>query len=354
MQRALYAVLLAGGSGTRFWPASRQHRPKQFLRIVGERSMLAETCRRLEGLVAPERVLVVTGADQVGEVHAALPELPPANVLAEPEAKNTAPAIALAAFEIRRRDPRSVQIVLPSDHVIRPTAAFQSTLRAAADAASELGGLIVFGVRPSAPATAFGYVEAGAVERVVGGVEVRAVSRFVEKPSEARARELLARGGVYWNSGMFVWTTEAIVAALAEHLPASSALAEPLAPPELARAYAQLPIVSIDFGVLEKARGVRMLAIDYAWSDVGSWDSLAAVIAPDGDGNVASGGGSLATLDAEGCIVHAGPGELTALVGVEGLIVVHAGNVTLVCRRDRGQDVKDLVERLRAQGSEFL
>lgn len=351
----LYAVLLSGGTGTRFWPASRRQRPKQYLRIVGERSMLAETCARLEGLVPLERVLVVTTADQRDEVLAALPALAPANVVIEPEGRNTAPCIALATQEVRRRDPHAIVAVLPADHVIRPREAFQRSLVAAARAAALEPSIFVFGIHPSFPATSFGWIRAGAVEDIVDGIAVHVVERFVEKPDLARARKFLEQGGHYWNSGMFVASVDGLARAFREHLPQVwSALEAPLAPAALAQAYSQLPSVSLDVGVLERERRVRMLPIDYFWSDVGSWDALATVHAPDETGNLAAGGAQLVATDSAGNIVHGEDGALVALVGVDDLIVVHSGAITLVCRRDRAQDVKLIVERLRTQGPQFL
>jgi mannose-1-phosphate guanylyltransferase len=351
----LYAVLLAGGSGTRFWPASRRGKPKQYLRIAGEQSMLAETAARLEGIVPAERTYVVTVRSQLDLVRRALPGLPEGNLLAEPLARNTGPCVALAALEIALRDPASLQVELPADHVIHPRESFQRTLLAAARAAAATPALHVFGIRPTHPATAYGWILAGRRLGEEQGIAVHAVERFVEKPDLARARGFLEHGGYYWNSGMFVWSSAAIERALSEHLPAvHQALSRPLALAELERAYAGLPQVSIDVGVLERERDVRMLPIDYFWSDVGSWDALAGVHAADERGNVASGGALLEALDARGCIVHGDPGALIALIGVEDLVVVQSGGVTLVCRRERAQEVKQLVERLARARGEFL
>lgn len=351
----LYAVLLAGGTGTRFWPASRKSHPKQFLRIVGERTMLAETFQRLEGLVPLEHTLVVTTRAQLDLVRAAVPEIPERNLIAEPEGRNTGPCIALASLEILRRAPDAVQIVLPADHVIRPRESFQNTVRSAVQVALDQRSLIVFGIHPSFPATAFGWIKAGAIEDIVSGIAVHKVERFVEKPELARAREFLERGGYFWNSGMFVWSSAAIARALQEHMPeAHAALARPLESDELARQYGRLKSVAIDVAVLERSQNVRMLGIDYFWSDVGSWDALGTVTAPDSDSNIAAGGTKLVASDSTGCIVHGAHNGLIALIGVDDLIVVQAGNSTLVCRRDRAQDVKKLVEKLQKEQSEFL
>ena len=351
----LYAVLLSGGTGTRFWPASRRQRPKQYLSIVGEQSMLAETFARLEGIVPAANVLVVTTREQRDEVLHALPGLPPENLVIEPVGRNTAPCVALATARIRRRSPNAIQIVLPADHVIRPREAFQRTLRAAIHAATREDALFVFGVHPNFPATSFGWIKAGPVASVSDGVAIHSVERFVEKPDRARALGFLEQGGHYWNSGMFVWRGESIARAFERHLPELwRALEAGHEGEALERAYGALPSISLDVGVLEKERSVRMLPIDYFWSDVGSWDALSTVHAADAAGNVATGGVQLAATESSGCIVHGERGALVALLGVEDLVVVHSGSVTLVCRKDRAQDVKLLVERLASEGREFL
>lgn len=352
-----YAVVMAGGSGTRFWPASRRARPKQFLPISGHRPMLEETCARLAGLVPLERTLVVTAESQSELVRSTLPGLPRENVLCEPAARNTAPCVAFAAEEIARRSPDSVQIVLPADHVIRPQESFQRTLRAAVEAATREDVLVIFGVRPDHPATGYGYIEAGATLAELDGQPLYAVTRFVEKPDRARAEQFLAAGRFLWNSGMFVWRTRTIRAALATHAPAISAGFERLARGEaLERIYPQLPGVAIDVAVLEKAANVRMLPIDYGWNDVGSWSALPEVHAPDAQGNwrALSGGARLVAEDSRGCVAYAESDEVIALVGVRDLVVVRAGRATLVCPRERAQDVKKIVERLASEGPEFL
>jgi mannose-1-phosphate guanylyltransferase len=351
----LYAIIMAGGSGTRFWPASRRTRPKQFLRISSGLPLLTETWLRLDGLVPPERVLVVTTADQEQEVRRTLPELPEGNVLAEPEARNTGPAVALADFEVKRRASDSVQIVLPADHVIRPKEAFHRSLKAAAEEANQLGSLVVFGIRPSHPATGFGYIEAGEMSREVNHTPVYRVRRFVEKPSLQRAQEFLFQGSFFWNAGIFVWHTDAICRALADYMPdAYAGLSKPRKPAELARIYSGLPAESIDVAVMERAPNVRMLPVDYVWSDIGSWDALASVLPTDSAGNVASGGATAMFEDARGCIVHSEPGEIVAVLGLQNVVVVHAGEATLVCDRARVQDVRRLVERLKEEGREHL
>ncbi|MEQ1893840.1 MAG: sugar phosphate nucleotidyltransferase [Planctomycetota bacterium] len=353
----LFAVVMAGGSGTRFWPASRRARPKQFLPISGGKAMLAETCARLAGLVPWENILVVTAESQAALVRAALPELPRANVLCEPAARNTAPCVAFAAEEVARRASDSLQIVLPADHVIHPLESFQRTLRAAVAAATREDALVIFGVRPDHPATGYGYIEAGATLAEFDGIPLYGVQRFVEKPERARAEQFLAAGTFLWNSGMFVWHTRAIRSALAAHAPAlTDGFARIARGEALERVYPTLPSVAIDVAVLEKAANVRMLPIDYAWNDVGSWSALPDVHRADAQGNwrALSGGARLLVEDARGCVAYAEGNEVVALIGVQDLVVVRAGNATLVCPRARAQDVKKIVERLASEGPEFL
>jgi mannose-1-phosphate guanylyltransferase len=353
----IWAVILAGGSGTRFWPASRTARPKQFLPITGRAPMIAETWARLEGLVPPERILVVTAASQAELVREACPALLPENLLAEPVARNTAPAVALAAFEIRRRAPESVQVVLPADHVIRPATAFRATLAAGAREAAESGALLTFGIRPTHPATGYGYVHAGERVREVDGHPVHAVTRFVEKPDLATAERFLAEGGFFWNAGIFAWSSDAIAAALSEHVPALVAgLERWLAGADLAELYARFESQPIDVAVLEKAANVRCVPIDYPWNDVGSWAALPELIdaGPEGNWDATTGGARTVTVDAEGCVVYAEGDQVIALVGVKDLVVVRAGDATLVCPRDRAQDVKQIVDALKKEAPEFL
>ncbi len=354
----LCAVVLAGGSGTRFWPASRRARPKQFLPISGRAPMLVETFERLEGLARPEHVYVVTAAEQAAQVRAALPALPPENVLGEPVARNTAPCVAWAAHELARRHGDCTMAVLPADHVIEPAQAFRATLGAAAEEARAADVLVTFGIRPTFPATGYGYVEAGELLHRRAGIAVHAVLRFVEKPSRERAQAFLASGSFLWNSGMFVWRASVVREAFRRHAPAIAHGIERLAAGEpLAAVYAALPSAPVDVEVLERADNVRLLPIDYRWSDVGSWAALPELHPPGADGNwrVPAAGGRLLAEDASGCVAYAeDPGELVALVGVRDLVVVRAGRTTLVVPRERAQDVKRIVDRLREEGPEFL
>jgi len=355
----LYAVVMAGGSGTRFWPASRSARPKQYMPIAGGRPMLAETLARLEGLVPNERRLVVTSASQVELVREVAPELAPENIIAEPMARNTAPCVALAAYEVARRDPDAVQVVLAADHVIEPAESFRETLRAASVAAAREDVLITLGVKPDFAATGYGYIECGDALEPARGIAVHEVTRFVEKPDLATAQSYVQSGRHFWNAGIFVWSNRAIDAALAEHLPAArDGLARLDEGASLAEVYAELPAEPIDVAVMEQADNVRMLPIDYEWNDVGSWAALADMVSADADSNLPllSDGARLISVGAERCLAYAEGEHVVALVGVEDLVVVSSGNATLVCPRDRAQDVKKIVEELKAAegGDSFL
>ena len=357
-QPDLYAVIMAGGSGTRFWPASRAARPKQFLPISGGAPMIEETRLRLEGLVAPEHVLVVTAASQAAAVRAALPGLPPENLIAEPEARNTAPAVALAAFEIARRDPEAIQVVLPADHVISPPEAFRASLAAAAEEAASGDVLLTFGIRPTEPATGYGYIEAGDRLHERRGVPVHAVAKFHEKPLRERAEEYVASGRFFWNAGIFVWSTAAILAAVERHLPVMHAGLEAwaLGERQLDEVYTSLDKQPVDTAILERAANVRMMPIDYSWNDVGSWAALPELGDPDADGNwiSTSDGARVVSIDSTSNVVYAEGKRVVALIGTHDLVVVQTEDATLVCPRDRAQEVKQIVESLRKAAPEFL
>ena len=350
-----FAVIMAGGRGTRFWPASRKDRPKQFLPIAGDAPMITQTARRIQGLVDLERTLVVTGADQVDLVREAAPEIPVENILAEPCGRNTAACCAFAAEIIHRRDPNSIQFVLPADHVIEPESRFRETLDAAAQEAHAEGTLVTGGIRPTFPATGYGYIEACDELAQRNGHPVQDVRRFVEKPDEARAREFLDAGNFLWNAGIFIWRTDAIRAAFAEY--ANEIYAPIRDAADIAAihsAYDALPSLPIDVAIMEKANNVRVLPLDYSWNDVGSWNALEDVLDADAAGNVKTGSARLIAEDAENCIVYGDANERIALLGVDDLVVVRAGDTTLVCPKSRAQDVKRIVERLEREDPEAL
>ncbi|MCF8040491.1 MAG: NTP transferase domain-containing protein [Desulfarculaceae bacterium] len=353
----LYAVIMAGGSGTRFWPASRRNQPKQLLSLTGQRSLLQQTVDRLGPLAPPERVLVVTGSMHAEQVHEQLPELPPDNILAEPMGRNTAAACGLAAAWVARRDPGAVCLVLPADHLITDERLFISTLERAAQLAAGGDVLVTLGLTPRFPATGFGYIETGEVVDP-DPPAVSRVAAFHEKPDLATAQEYLDGGRHLWNSGMFAWRAEVLLTELERHLPElASGLAE-LAPalgsPEqgaaLERTYPGLPAISVDHGVLEKSSSLRVVKADFGWSDVGSWEAMGDLWELDLDGNASQEGPVLA-LEAKGNLIASG-GRLTALLGVENLVAVVTDDVLLIAPRSRCQEVGRLLEELKVKGRE--
>ncbi len=354
----LHALVMAGGAGTRFWPLSRRSRPKQLLPFAGGRSLLAATVERIAPLVPPSRTLVATSLQLAEDVRRELPQIPAANVLGEPSGRDTAACVGWAAWRLARLVPGAVMVVLPADHLIPDGAALRSALAAAAATACARGGLVTLALRPTRPETGFGYLELGEVAGAAAGRTVRVVRRFVEKPNRERAEEFLAAGTYGWNSGMFAWTVEAIREAVRLHLPelaaaldrlmeAADALGEEEA---VRRHYPLLPRVSIDFGVMEKAGLVWAVDADFEWSDVGSWVGLAGVL-PEAPGGAVLG--DVIALESEGSVLVS-DGPLLAAVGIRDLVVVATGDAVLVVAKEHAQRVKELVERLRAEGREEL
>ncbi len=353
----LAVVIMAGGSGTRFWPLSTDTRPKQFLVLFGDRSMIQLTWDRVIGLVPRERVFVLTNARYVPLVREQLPDLPVDNIIGEPMARDTAGAVALATAICRGRFGDPVMTVLTADHLIQPTERFHDTLLSAARGARESGALYTFGIAPSFPATGYGYLEAGEAVGEGERADHFELEGFREKPDLATAREFLKSRRYAWNSGMFVWNTSAIHDALRRFLPAHAGIVETLAEADLTpdweaaleAAFEPLPKISIDYGVMEKADRVRMVRATFEWSDVGDWLALETFHEPDGEGN--RGSGRIRPLSAStNAVFCEDPDETVALVGVRDLIVVRAGGRTLVAHRTATEAVKDLVNRLREDG----
>lgn len=353
----MYVVILAGGSGTRFWPLSRTRTPKQLMSVFGGKSMLQRTVERVLPL-APQRIMIVTNAEQATETARQLAgyQACPLDIIAEPVGRNTAPAIALSAAIIGHYDPEATMLVLPADHFIRNEAEFCRVAAVAAGAAAA-GALITLGIEPTRPETGYGYIEA---DPAAAATAVQPVKRFVEKPDAAKALEFLAAGNFYWNSGMFIWTVSAILGELARQMPELVAAVSSLEfaagswdlealQPQINSLYATLGSESIDYGVMERAAQVKVIPAGFGWSDVGSWSALPEVIEPDSDGNVAIKTAGLLSIDSSGSLVY-GDGKLVALIGVEKLIVVATADALLVCCQERAQDVKKVVEQLQQQG----
>jgi mannose-1-phosphate guanylyltransferase len=349
-QAPLVAVIMAGGRGSRFWPRSRKRLPKQCVALGGGRTLIQATVDRLEGLVPPERILVVTGQDMAQAVVEQLPEVPRENVLVEPRGRNTAPCIAWAAVEIARRfGGETVMVVLPADHVIRDAPAFRAALAAGAQAARRTNGLFTLGIRPTRPETGFGYIHGGEALGDWEGRSFHHVRAFVEKPDVETAAAYVASGSYYWNAGMFVWTVDAIRDAFRAHMPATwGAMAKlEFDPGAFDSLWGAFEATSIDYGILEHAQNVYVLPTDFGWSDVGAWTAL-----PEISEAVAGGwieAADSVVIDAHENIVHA-PNKLVALVGVEGLIVVDTEDALLITRREDAQRVREVIAKLESTG----
>ncbi|MBM3974332.1 MAG: mannose-1-phosphate guanylyltransferase [Planctomycetes bacterium] len=353
----LHAVVMAGGTGTRFWPASRTARPKQFLPLADGKPMLQATIERLAGLCGEDQIWVVAGKKLAKPLTKLLPSLPKERLLLEPEARDTAPCIALATAAIAAADPQATMVVLPADHVIAPVDAFQAMLRAGAAIAQDGETLVTFGVAPTFPATGFGYVECG--EPLAGHGGAHAVRRFREKPDRATAESFLQHGGFLWNSGIFVWRVDAILRAMRATDPELGAAADAMLAATqkgekstLQRAFLKAPKRSIDYAVMEKAAKVAVVRAPIRWNDVGNFPALGSIAPPDANGNVAvaADGGSCIPLQSGGNIVYADGARTVALFGVRDLVVVAVDDAVLVCPKDRAQDLKALVEHVRASG----
>jgi len=344
-------VVIAGGAGTRFWPAGRRVRPKQLLAIAGDATMLAQTLERCAPLAPPERTLVVTNALQRDAVCREASMLPEENVLAEPAMRNTAAAIGLAAERIGLRLQDAVMVVVPSDHVIRPAERFLATFRAAIRRAESADVLLTVGVRPLGPATGYGYIEAGDRVAEVDGRFVHRVLSFKEKPDAARAAEFVASGRYFWNSGAFVWRLQTLREAFRRHLPghldtlrAIVAAGDPIDPTR----YRSLDGVPIDIGILERADNVEVIPADFEWDDVGSWLAIARLNPRGEGGNVAKG--LHVGIDTRNCVVVAPAGHLVATLGVEDLLIIQTPDATFVCPKHRAEDVRKMVRALEERG----
>jgi mannose-1-phosphate guanylyltransferase len=361
---ALYAVIMAGGVGSRFWPRSRRAQPKQFLDIFGSASLIQNTNARLQPLIDPEHVFVVTNADYAGQTREHLPALPAENVLAEPVARNTAPCIAFAAAKLLAMDPDATMVVLPADHVIANVGRFHAVLRAAVEAAQAPGALVTIGIRPTHPETGYGYVQFDADGETDGvrddgpGDLPRAhrVLTFAEKPDLATAERFVDAGDFLWNSGMFVWRADAILAALEAHLPEVHACFAPLADAfgtdaeaqAVADAYERSPKISIDYGVMERADNVLVVPGAFGWSDVGDWRAVHDLAEKDDAGNRAEG--TVILQDTARSFARSTDGRLLVLVGMRDTVVVDTGDAVLVCHREKAQQVKDVVDYLGLHG----
>ncbi len=355
MSDSMYAVILAGGKGERFWPLSTSTRPKQLLSLVGDKPLLAQAVERLDGLIPPEQVYVITNEDLVGASRQAAPQVPPRNVIGEPVGRDTAAAAALGATLVKARNPDASFCILTADHVMGDLDVYRATLRESLQLARQEDVLVTIGIPPDAPSAGYGYIEAVDVHGEYKGIRFLKANRFVEKPDVDTAKRYLDTGTFYWNSGMFIWSVQAVEKALRRHCPELAEMMDRLLPvvetqefsEALSREYNPLRKISIDYALMEKADNILMVCGTFAWDDVGSWPALEHHVERTSEGNTVVG--DCQVVDAAGNIVYSSD-HLTALIGVRDLVVVQSDGVTLICPRDRAQDVKKLVEKLKTDG----
>jgi len=345
-----HVLIMAGGSGTRFWPLSRQSHPKQFLPIGGKQPLLRTTAERILPLCGWDNLWVVASGLHARHIHRILPEMPRRNLVLEPRPRNTAPAIGLAAAVLRERDPEAVVVVLPSDHIIKPPGKFRTIIRTACREARS-GAIVTLGIVPNRPETGFGYIHAGRKLRSSGNLDVLEAEGFTEKPDLATAIEYLQSGDYYWNSGMFVFRADTILRELAVNLPAfhrglerALALKGRRRQEAIRRLFARQQAISIDYAVMEKSTSIRVIPVSLFWSDVGSWAALPEVEALDNGGSVVNG--DVIAINCQNSVLHA-ESRLLAAVGLQGMVVVETGDAVLVCPVTEAQEVKKVVEELR-------
>jgi mannose-1-phosphate guanylyltransferase len=354
------AIIMAGGAGSRFWPLSRTKKPKQFLPIISDKTMIEETVDRLLPQIPPTNIYTIANFDLTQVMKNLLPTLPEENFLVEPRGKNTAPSLMLATARVYLQNPRAVLAALPADHLIKDASLFLRKLRAGAAAASKGEFLITFGIPPSYPATGYGYIQFSKKNPLRSLDEnFYAVQEFKEKPEYEKAKTFLEQGNYFWNSGMFLWQADVFAKKLDQHAPSLFAYWKKMLEAlqkndegQIASIFEEIPSISIDYGLMENAEGVLMGEADFGWSDVGAWSSLTDIWPQDEEGNAQRG--KSISLDSQNCLVF-NPNKITALIGVKDLIIVDTEDALLITHKSQDQKVKDIVEKLKKSGEvEYL
>ena len=353
----LYAVIMAGGSGTRLWPRSRKRKPKQLLDIVSSKTMIQETVERLDPLIDGNHTLVVVGEVHFKDIDQQLAHIPTENILIEPSGKNTAPCIGLAAIHIKARHENAVMVVLPSDHLIRKANRFRKVIKAAAAVALKEQSLVTIGIEPTFPETGYGYIQIGEKAFTVQNEDVHKVVAFKEKPTLSTAKKFLKTGNYLWNSGMFIWSVETILSQIKAHLPSlykglmkiEASFGKDNESKVLARVYDSIEPESIDFGVMEKARKVLLLRGGFGWNDIGSWAAMEQLWPKDKDGNFLNA--DVVSIESSGNIIHSTK-KLVAVIGLNDIVIIETEDALLVCPKERAPDVRHAVEELKKRGLE--
>lgn len=345
----LYAVIMAGGIGARFWPRSKKKSPKQLLRIIGEKTMIQETFSRINGLVPKENILIVTNQTQKPGIIEQLPEIPSENIIVEPFGRNTAACIGLASVIIQKRSPEAITFVMPADHIIKDSKSFIETLRTAAHFAEENPALVTIGIQPTKPETGYGYIQ---IDENSERNNVYKVLTFAEKPNYATAVNFINSGDFFWNSGMFIWKIDTILNEINFLMPdlyegllkIKENFDSPDFSEKLSEVYGQLKSISIDYGIMEKSDKVFLVKGQFSWSDVGSWEAVYELSDKDQDGNVKVG--TVYTDMVLDSYIHS-PDKFTAVIGLDNVIVINCNDALLICKRDKAQDVKNIIDYLK-------
>lgn len=345
----IYAVIMAGGVGSRFWPRSKEKKPKQLLQIFGKNTMIQDTVNRLEGIVKKENILIITNRTQKPMVKQQLPDIPVENIIDEPFGKNTAPCIGLASVIVQKRNPDAVMVVLPADHLIPDTEKFQSTILTAAKFASSKNSLCTIGIQPSRPETGYGYIQ---ISENSASENVYKVLTFAEKPNKATAERFVDAGDFFWNAGMFIWKVDFIINEIRKYMPElyegileiKEVIGTEKFSETLIQVYGQLKSISIDYGIMEKSNSVYLIKGIFDWNDVGSWEAVYQLSPKDKLNNFISG--NIYTEKTSDSYIFS-DGKFTAVIGAQNLIVIDTPESLLICNRENAQDVKLVVDHLK-------
>ena len=343
----IYAVIMAGGRGERFWPLSTPELPKPFIPLLGSSSLLQETVSRIQPMVPLNRVLISIGADHYNVARRQLPQVPSHNFIVEPMGRDTAACIGFCALHIEKRNPEGMMLAIPADHYVGDASAYLKTLQLGIENLEGASG-VVFGIFPTRPETGYGYI---LTKKPARGSDAWPVIRFIEKPNASKAKEYLESGDYFWNSGMFLWSNQTLLELFQTHMPETYSGMAKLRPligtqgsdTEISRIFGALPRISIDYGIVEKTSGLRLIPAQFAWDDIGNWASLERALSPDASGNTIQG--SCTLLESNDCIIYSRDRTI-ATFGVSNLVIVEAYGKVLVCSKDRAADLKKLVSAL--------